>query len=382
MGIGASYVIKFVLFAKGAEKMNRKWLLGAFCACALFSVSCGDGDGYSNGDYCKSSALPHNGTDCDGTVLVRCVNDRIETSDCGQLGCEVKSSGAAACKMPDASACGSVTERGLCRNDQLLVCVNNRLQTTNCPRGTVCGEKGDGTFACVDTLTPCGDITPAGKCEDSKTVVYCENGILKRETCEVGCIEPEEGYFQCLVPCSKSLAALGEVGRCFEDKTGFEVCDSQYGALSQNCSRDTVCGENDKGVMACMSSSSEPKPDPKPDQPSTECGSITDRGVCDGNQLKYCDNGKIIMESCSDGCVKVHVNTPDELAQCKMPCGDVTEKGKCLDERTVHRCDKDYGLIAETCNEGLACQAASGEPAMCKEVASLPVQPKDPEQSM
>lgn len=126
----------------------------------------------------------------------------------------------------------------------------------------------------------CGSVDEVGQCSGS-TLRYCDNGQLATIDCAAQGMtcgdNPQQGYKDCLSSGSNNEGA---------DPAGDPSSDP-YG----NSGNDPY---NDPG--------SDPYSDPGADQ-GGGCGNITTKGVCQGNTLKYCNNGQLVTMSCgTDSC--------------------------------------------------------------------------------
>lgn len=336
--------------------MQKKLIFCLFCSAAIFSLSCSDDGGkYKEGARCNANSFGYNGSLCENDdTLVRCANNVIAKYDC-DAGCKVEKN-SAVCALPDKTACGSVTEKGACRNGDLVKCVDGALATEKCGSGTEC-QTADGVSQCVPTEELCGDITSNGQCEDNgKTLVYCKSGLIVRETCNPKCLTPDGVFYQCFEKCSAELEALGEAGKC--EDNGFTYCSNQYGTISKSCGRDEKCAQDDDGNYRCVST-------------AAGCGDITSNGVCANDKtLKYCDNGMLKTETCSVRCVSFPDTNNGTFAQCYEPCGNVTADGACSDDKKfLLTCDANNGLISSVCQNGASCAVANGK-ASCGNASS------------
>jgi len=136
-----------------------------------------------------------------------------------------------------------------------------------------------------ETYGPCGDVTYFGKCEDG-TLWWCEDDELHRQDCEgegmtCGPDGTKSGFF-CQKPCGNVTPA----GRCEGNTLQWcnagglnEVPCAEHagGGTSAVCAWDT-----DNCVARCMG-----------------CGDWTPEGSCEGDEVKYCDDGTTRSIDCS-----------------------------------------------------------------------------------
>lgn len=206
-----------------------------------------------------------------------------------------------------------------CDGQKLIECVNSRFKITKCS----------------DTCTV---VHSKAQCSESSTPALPDD--------DCGSID---AYGSC----------LGNIANvCVNNKLVIDDCSKA----------NKTCGKDNNGVATCLSQSIAPNPpDDKPgtdkpgtDKPGTDqnaCGDITEYGVCDEGILKYCNNDKIVSETCSDACIQI-AETPTSYAAavCKQPCGNITDKGICPDANHVQYCDNENGLITLSCLNGTSCQ--------------------------
>ena len=118
-----------------------------------------------------------------------------------------------------------------------------------------------------DASKGCGSITDTGCC-DGTSVKYCDKGVLKSLDCSSN---PKCGwdstydYYDC----------------------GTSGGSDPKGKYSKTCGVKPL----DMGAL--------PDKGPSDAGSSGACGGITYEGCCDGNTLKYCDAGKVVVSSCA-----------------------------------------------------------------------------------
>lgn len=228
-------------------------------------------------------------------------------------------------------------------------------------------EWKNGNFCNADKLDHNGT-----QCDGQK-LIECVNSRFKITKCSDTCTVVQSKA-QCSDTPNPSLPStdcggIDAYGSCLGNIAN--VCvDNQL--VIDDCSKtNKTCGKDSNGVATCLSQSIAPNPpDDKPgDKPGTDknaCGTITEYGVCDMGILKYCNNEKIVSETCSDTCINI-AETPTSYAAavCMQPCGDITDKGICPDANHVQYCDDQTGLITLSCINGASCQTAPDGFANC-----------------
>jgi hypothetical protein len=227
--------------------------------------------------------------------------------------------------------------------------------------GTGCADKQEEQEGVVTTLGACGDITYYGKCDDDGALLWCDEDKLYREDCEAdgricGPSGGDVGYL-CREPCGEITKAGicdgNTVVWCHAGGLLQVPCDEQGGT-----GIDTVCAWNSEDCVAnCYG-----------------CGTLTEKGSCDGDLVRYCDNGiprsidcavqekdcGVDTQSGSAACVPV---TPPESCEPGVSSASCTEEGlysHCLDDGTMsyYDCEKD-GLKCAV-NEELGWVGCSG----------------------
>lgn len=264
----------------------------------------------------------------------------------------------------DKSTCSEDGSDNYCDSDTgaLMICADGEFKQNNCGAGKRC-ELRNGRAQCVDVSnspTSCGNITENGSCEsDGRTLVYCANGVLQREVCDVKCVAADGVFHQCYEKCSPDLEELGNTGMCGQNNASYTYCDSQAGTVTVYCGSGEVCGKDENGFNRCIS-------------PSKGCGGITSAGVCEGKTLKFCNNDKIETQYCTERCVVIDEGSHVSFAQCYAPCGNVTHTGVCSEDgRNTKVCDPDYGLVVKKCAEDEECALVDGKP-VCKTKIDVP----------
>ncbi len=230
----------------GAEGLDCGWVddqTGYYCT-----------EGGTTPDECGD--LTERGR-CSGTVLERCVDGAVETTDCGARGQQCQYVSAAAgygcvdATAPD--ACNGVSERGRCTGDVLERCVSNQLQTIDCgDDGLECryvnATVGYDCIAGPAPSDPCASVPSAGRC-DGDTAVWCEGDTLFEDDCAAtgktcGFLAVD-GRFGCLTVapanCTTAENACdgGVAVRCVAGTLVREDC----AAVGQRCQFNALLGQ-------------------------------------------------------------------------------------------------------------------------------------------
>lgn len=172
-------------------------------------------------------------------------------------------------------SCGSVSVSGVCEENVLKRCLNGTLVVEDCAsKGMACEKPETKPALCVDKdlVNNCGAVTEKGIC-DGNTVKKCVN---------------------------KSVVET--------------VCSKDQSCMPASGTSEAYCKDNS----------------------ATGCGSITEKGICEGKTLKYCSGNEIITELCSNVCVVWDIN---KAASCAEPCpAGYPEYGTCVGE-ILQYCD-------------------------------------------
>ena len=243
--------------------------------------------------------------------------------ECGSDGCggscgscgggEVCSSGQC---VSDGGNCGGVDSTGTCEGNTLKYCANGELKTFNCTDfGKVCGyDSGNQWYDCIEdpnACTPscggkqcgsdgcggscgscgsgttcnasgqcvandnCGGVDAAGTC-DGETLKYCSNGELKTFYC------PSYGKICGYDSSSQWYDCIEDPNACTPSCGGKECGSDGCGGSCGSCGSGETCSSGQ-----CISSG------------GGGCGGITYEGTCQGNVLKYCDNGSLQTIDCA-----------------------------------------------------------------------------------
>jgi len=133
------------------------------------------------------------------------------------------------------------------------------LTVVACDEGADDGGKSEGQL-CYPLELSCSD-SAVFKCDQSgmawEQVKYCPYGCLGDDCRDEGSCLPE----------------------CAGKTCGSDGCGGSCGS----CPAGTHCG----ALGTCEVGS------------DTGCGSVTSQGECNGNQLKYCNNGQLVIEDCA-----------------------------------------------------------------------------------
>ncbi len=198
--------------------------------------------------------------------------------------------------------CGAVTTQGQCSGDILNYCLNSVLTTVDCSIvGSTC-QVDNGSANCQETTRAlsCGSLTALGTCSGAK-MYFCD------KTGMVG--------VQRTIDCA---------------------------AYGQTCNPTAA---SDGGAL-CV--------------PQGNCPTgVTESGACSGNNLRFCEGGKLFTFDCGlDECKAV-----GGFSDCYMPniatgCGTETATGRC-DGQTRVSCPINTVLKEECSTLGLQCVAAT-----------------------
>ena len=266
------------------------------CVPACEGKVCGD-DGC--GGTCGTC---EEGVTCNSEGLCGCLPS-CDGTGCGDDGCggtcECKAN--EQCNSSDECVCVPSCETGSCGD-------NGCGQACNCETGFVCDEA---TGICGDDPA-CKGFTFAGCCAGSM-LKYCEEGTIKSSNCEAlpSCgWNTDNGYYGCGEEensTDPSDEASGVCPDCTPNCAGVEACGSDgCGGACETCEEGAACfdeacctpdctdktcgsdgcggscGECESGLV-CAQATGTCIEDP--------CGTITFEGCCDGEMVKFCENG-------------------------------------------------------------------------------------------
>ena len=296
--------------------------------------ACGpDGCGGICGDFLTS--------DCDGTTLRLCQDGVIQPFDCAASGdvCQEKGQGGHHCVDPSCTpectgkACGPDGCGGVCGDfltsdcdgTTLRLCQDGVIQSVDCAAaGDVCQENGQGGHHCVDpgctpecTGNACGSDGCSGVCGefltsdcDGTTLRLCQDGVIQRVDCgESGDICQEDGqgghHCACLPNCTgRACGDDGCGGICGEDLSSecqgdlLRWCDDGVIATEHCSTSGESCREDGQGGHHCVCV---PDCDGKscgPDGCGGICGSPL-HSACQGQTLTTCVDGAITTVNCA-----------------------------------------------------------------------------------
>ena len=208
---------------------------------------------------CSGSVGCGNITDvgcCDGTVLRYC--------DQGQLG-QLDCASAPSCGWSAQDSwydCG--TSGGADPSGQAPKACGGTTPTTD---GGVTPTTDKGTTPTPDSGGGCGSVTYEGCCNGDE-LRYCENGTLTTMACSAGTCgwEASGGFYDC----------------------GTSGAADPSGAHPKNCGG--VTPTTDGGVTPTTDSGTTPG-----------CGNVRFEGCCNGDELRFCENGVLQAGPCSPG---------------------------------------------------------------------------------
>ena len=314
---------------------------------------------------------------CEGNTLKYCAGGELETHDCEALGkvCGANpDTGYFDCVEgdgPPTGDCGAITDKGECEGNTLKYCAGGQLKTFDCTGyDKVCGfdaafdwydciEDSDGPCTpdcagkaegdadgcggtCPGDGPPtgdCGGITQKGTC-DGDTLKYCSGDQLKTFDCtaygKVCGYDAAFDWFDCVE---------GGVGPCTPDCSGKACGDDGCGGSCGSCGGGETCNASGQ----CISG-------------GDGCGGIDDKGVCEGNTLKYCAGGELKTFDCTtyskvcgyDAAFDWYDCVEDGEAPCTPSCG-----GKnCGDDGCGGSCGTCPG--GQTCSSGV-CTGGGGD---------------------
>ncbi len=237
--------------------------------------------GWSEADdyyWCVKKCAPK----CDGKA---CGPDGCG-GQCGTCTAGKACDGAGQCQDASTGACGAVTSTGLCEGDTLKYCAANKLEVVGCGEyGQGCGfVPADNWNACVDLPDGC---KPQCLATDGKPKVCGDDGCgnlcglcATGTTCQTGLC----------VAGTSACGDLTDVGAC-EGTTlkycaGDEIVTEVCAEAKQTCAFDQAANGG-KGWFACV-------------EPTTgvACGTVTEKGMCDGAKLSVCKAAALVTETC------------------------------------------------------------------------------------
>lgn len=131
-------------------------------------------------------------------------------------------------------------------------------------------------------------------------------------------------------PCPASIDAAGS---CNVEQALATYCEAGL-VVRDACGTDEICGENASGERRCIPVAANP------------CGAVSAFGECDGETLRFCDDG-VVKErdcvACAERCLLA--STTEGFACVPSTCGDLDETGVC--DGAVSRWCDEHGQLAE-----------------------------------
>lgn len=141
----------------------------------------------------------------------------------------------------------------------------------------------------VEPPQGCGDIDYTGCC-NGDTLQWCEQGVLKTINCgqnpKCGW-DGAKGFYNC--------ATNGQA-----DPSGQYPLQCGGGATCQPDCAGKKCGNDGCGGLCGMCAPGQSCVNYQCAAPATECDGITYQGCCDGQTLKWCEQGQLKTGSCTD----------------------------------------------------------------------------------
>ena len=353
-----------------------------------------------DGTVCTTSNACLEGETCTAGV---CAGGTTKAADCGTAVCGEDACGnscgtcatgetcdAGAC-VAGAAECGDITFEGCCTAaGAVKYCNEGVLETLDCPSdGRTCGWASDDGFDCSDEASgdpsetfaylcpgetctetcgtrecgsvcgqacgtgcgdgeicsaegtceqhPCGGVTFFGCCNADGSVTYCDNDALVTVDCATdkprsptcGWVSDTAGYY-----CSSAETsdASGENPYLCGGETCTETCDTRAcgSVCGQTCAG--TCGDG----QACDESSGTCIADP--------CGSLTEKGCCDGANIYWCSGITVYMATCAgEGTDKCGWEAGQDASESGYFCTD----GEATDVTLPRSCDG-YGFDKTT----------------------------------
>ncbi len=253
---------------------------------------------------------------CEGGKAIRCdvAANRLDTRDCATVGreCVLDVANGAVCTEVDVNPCLNPAG-STCNNGVATFCdtsgATDSIRTWKCATNAMtCAvdDCKDGAYCCGGDTQDCGEIDYRGVCE-SNVAKWCstDNQLqvwdcpAENMNCEVDTCSGGDGAFCCAVV-DDECERLGYNGECTSD-TSYQYCFNNEIEMV-TCLADRVCRVDAMGEALCV-------------DPVAGCGDIDLAGTCDGNVVKWCNDGVLEEIDCT--------NDPD---------GDIVcEEDTCLD---------------------------------------------------
>jgi len=188
-----------------------------------------------------------------------------------------------------------------------------------------------------------------GTCKDDEDC-YGPKWLCNCNDCSTGCEPPPD-----------KCGGISFEGCCAEDGS-LKYCENNA-ITSVDCRSYDNCGwDQDNGWYDCGFSTEGPEEFPKDCPGEGECGDVTEDGECDGDTLKWCDEGALETLDCTtDG--MLCGEDPEDAAKFACVCPAECEKDatQCLQDGTGREVCKagDNGClqwVEEVCAEGFVCE--------------------------
>jgi hypothetical protein len=229
--------------------------------------------------------------------------------------------------------CGDISAQGVCKADELIWCDHGRLEKQSCrDDGKTCGVGADGNNTCLDMdgepPIDCGGMPEAGTCRGN-TLLFCTDaGQPTTEDCAArgeACVADDAG-----ARCEPAAGTCGDMsyqGAC--NGQVLEWCNEAGERQSYDCSLSgQTCAWLDvESGYGCQAS---------------PCGELTYYGECAGDQLRYCQDGSILVEV--DCRTEYGVGCGLQDDQIGYNCGAGAEGGGCGDVTFTGTCDGDVAV--------------------------------------
>ena len=329
---------------------------------AMLSFGCSDDDSSHRniGARCTPASFRSDATDCQDGNVIACENNRVVELQVCNNGCEIVNNRAVCVGSSiSVSDCGNVTVDGMCSGKTLKYCSSktNKLESKICPFacGLVTDNEGS-YYDCTDgPVEECGDVTENGICDDG-VAKRCVGGRLYTQDCvdlQLACVQKDDGVVDCLSASEESCGSIDAKGTCFGKTLKF--CDN--GKLeTREC--PNACGEvEDSEGRAYFDCTDAVNPSDEP------CGEIDAHGICDGKDVKFCDNQKLATKKCVIACGDKTDGSGNVFKDC-LTCNDIGESGVCTADGNLVYCNGTTD-VGQTCSDG--CKVASNNNAYCYE---------------
>ena len=236
---------------------------------------------------------------CDGTTLSYCNNQlTLTTVDC-PTGCGWSpTDGWYDCGFSGADPGGTNPLQcpGTCAPD----CVGKTCgddgcggSCGTCPAGSTCGAGGACESTCVADCTgkTCGDDGCGGLCGSCAPGMTC----TAAGTCEMACVPQCAGKAcgddgcgdVCGICGGQSVCQAGQcVSTCVPSCAGKACGDDGCGGVCGVCGQNEYCDASNQCVPT----------------PTGDCGAVPNEGVCQDDEVVWCDSGTLQTTTCSSGC--------------------------------------------------------------------------------